>query len=188
MSIKDNLKRDIICPNPNFTAGFNLLAKFQNQWEQIHSKSEHTVIKAKTVFKTLNSIEETSIRHIQALNEFITSYRSLGKLEEQLKTINNTLVALMANLVKTEEFLLVLKEDKEARETEQFLKNTKSNYQRKAQQMQDDSKLRLEKLSSEHLMRVANFEKEQEKELEERRQILDKAFKEEKESYLGKFN
>lgn len=188
MSNNDSLKRDTTRLIPNFTAGFNLLARFQNQWEQVHSKSEQNVIKAKRVFETLNSIERGSVGRIEALNDFITSYRSLGKLEEQIKTINDDFAALMTNLAKTEELLIVLKENKEAREANQFLEDLRADYHQQAQQMRDDSKLRLEKLGSEHLLRVAKFEMEQEKVLEERRQILERAFKEEKENYLGKFN
>lgn len=185
MSNNDNISCDTIRPHPAFTSGFNLLAKFQNQWGQLHSKSEHNVAKAKAVFEILNSIERSSIGRIEALNEFITSYRSLTKLEDQIKTINDDLQTLVTNLAKTEELLIVLKENKEANDADQYIEDLKSSYQKQVQQMEMDSKLRREKINSEHLQRVTKFEMEQEKELEERRQILEKAFEEEKKKYLG---
>lgn len=185
MSNNDNLGCDTIRPNPAFTAGFNLLAKFQNQWGQLHSKSEHNVLKVKAVFEVLNSIERSSIGRIEALNEFITSYRSLTKLENQIKTINDDLTTLITNLAKTEELLIVLKKNKEAHDADQYMEDLKSNYQKQKQQIETDSKLRREKIHSEHLQRVTKFEMDREKELEERRQILEKAFEEEKKTYLG---
>lgn len=186
MSANDNLRCELLKSCPSFTAGFNVLDKFLNRWEQLHSRSEKNVAKANKVSNTLASIERSSARQMEALNEFISSYKSLSKLNDQIKTIDGHLNLLFNSLSNIEELLIVLKNDKEVKETNQYMEDLSLNYQQQVQQLQANSKENQERLKLEHLQRVTKFEIEQQSQLEERRRILEKAFEEEKKNYLAK--
>lgn len=169
-----------------FKAGFTLLDKFQCQWNQIHSTTRRNVVKAKTALMKLNLIEAGSAKHLEALECFITSYKSLPKLEEQIQTIHHDLKVLETSFSKIEDLLIVLKKHKEQRDAQQHEIDLESNYELQVIEIQNASRERRERLKQDHLKRVEAFEKEQQKELDERRDILKRAFEEEKTRYLEK--
>lgn len=169
-----------------FKAGFALLDKFQNQWEQIHSTTITNVGKARTALTRLNFMEDWSARHLEALDRLIASYQSLPKLDEQILAINNDLETLERSFSKIEELLIVLTRYKEERDAQQHAIISEANYERQVLEMQNASRERREGLKQNHLRRVEAYEREQQKELEERRHILERAFEEEKTRYLEK--
>lgn len=169
-----------------FKAGFALLDKFQGQWEQIHSTTRKNVVKARVALTKLNQIEDRTTRHLRALDDFIESYKSLPKLEEQIQTIHNDLKTLESSFSKIEDLLIVLRKHKEMRDARQYAIDSELDYQSKVIEMQHGSRERREKLKLDHLKRVEAYEKEQQKDLEERRHILERAFEEEKTRYLEK--
>lgn len=169
-----------------FKAGFALLDKFQSQWEQLHSTSKKNVAKARVAVTKLNQIEDHTTRHLKALDYFIASYKSLPKLEEQIQTIHNDLKTLESSFSKIEELLIVLRKHKEISDARQYAIDSESEYQSKLIELQNASRDRREKLRLDHLRRVEAYEREQQKDLEERRHILERAFEEEKTRYLEK--
>lgn len=169
-----------------FTAGFTLLDKFQDQWNQIHSITRRNVVKAKAALMRLDKIERSSTRHLDALDYFITSYKSLPKLEEQIQTIHHDLRVLETSFSHIEDLLIILKRYKEQRDAREYELDLETNYELQVIEMQNASRERRERLKQEHLGRVEAFEREQQKELEERRDILKRAFEEEKTRYLEK--
>lgn len=170
----------------DFKAGFKLLTKFQDQWEYIHHKSETNVIKAKHATKKLNSLEESCIKRVDALNCLMTSYRSLSKLDEQIKIIDSDLRLLESTFPQIEDLLIVLKNHNENITTSQTIETMKANLETQMREEKCLSDARREKLNNEHRERVEAFEMEQQRQLDERRQILEKAFEEEKSRYLQK--
>lgn len=169
---------------PDYVAGFRLLDKFQNQWEQIHSKSEKNVIKAKTAFSKLLLVEQSTARRLQALDELNGGFKLLSKLDDQINNIHSDLEVLEERFVQIEDLLIVLKNNKESNNTAQQLDTLSANYTAQVHEIKTMSRVRRAKMKQDHLKRVELYEKRQQKDLEERRIILERAFEEEKNRYL----
>lgn len=165
-------------------ADFRLLDKFQTQWEQIHIKSEQNVIKARVASKKLASVERKAARHLEALDEFIRSCKCFNMLEENISNIENDLKTLESSFAQIEDLLTILRNHKEHNITVQYVDTLTANSRLQISERKNISKSRRDKLKSEHLERVEVFEREQQKELEERRKVLERAFEEEKNRYL----
>lgn len=181
-----SLEQKNVSNNNQYTIGFRLLDKFQYQWEQIHSKSEQNVIKANMALDKMNSIDQNTVKHMVALDSFFFNYKSMQKLNEQIDTIESDLKLLENNFGQIEDLLIVLKNFKENLEVKKYVDEMESNYQLQASGQKTLSNVRKERLKLDHLERVEAIEKEQERELQERRKILEQAFQEEKSRYLEK--
>lgn len=121
---------------------------------------------------------------LESLESFINGYKSLSNLEDQIGNIQGDLTKLEHSFVEIERCLFILTEEKQKRDTDKFLKMCKGNLETQIQREKVDSELRKDKLMSEHLQRVQNFESQQQNELRERRLLLEKEFQEEKNRYL----
>lgn len=166
------------------TPGLRLLEKFQDQWVHIHAKSEENVIKANLALTKLKQIEHKSSTQLEALDALLTNYRSIPKLDEQLKNIENDLLDLHSYFVKIEDSLSALKARKERVESANQLRRLEVQCDDKIRELEQLSDSRKERLKNEHLKRVEEIEEEQERKLDERRLVLAKAFEEEKSRYL----
>lgn len=167
-----------------FRAGFGLLDKFQNQWAHIHNKSVNNVNKTKEVLKKLDRVEESTKRRQKALDNFVEGYKSLSKLDDQIKNIETDLRSLEINFIQIEELLLKLKAHKEQSDATKYFRSVESSYEQQVREQTCLSEARKERMKLEHLQRVQQFEEQQQKDLEERRAVLERAFEEEKNMYL----
>lgn len=140
--------------------------------------------KARTTLAKVDHLEMASARRLQAINDFVNCYRSLSKLDEQIDNIRNDLTSLESSFVKIEDLLIVLKNHKENVDAKQYVEDLEVQYLKKITEQQCLSDYRKSKLKIEHLQRVESLELQQRVELDERRQILEKAFEEEKSKYL----
>lgn len=168
-----------------FTAGFKLLDKFQRQWQQIHSSSQINVNKANLVLDRLDSVERSCARRLQALDNLATAQRTLSKLDGHMQSIHSDLRNLENSFTQIEELLLVLKSHKERADGQQYMDTMERQCDGRVGELVRLSDARKEKLRADHLQRVGAFEEEQQRELEERRALLARAFEEEKSRYLN---
>lgn len=167
-----------------YTAGFEILDKFQSQWELIHKQTMSNVNKAKMALTKLNSVEQSCTKRLCAMDSFVSSYKSIYQLEEQINNISCDLEKLENYFVKIEDQLLILKARKARLDTERFIKETEKSLEIQIQKETSLSESRKDKLMAEHLARVHDLELMEQQKLEERRQILERQFEEEKKKYL----
>lgn len=150
-----------------YNTGLKLFDKFQNQWEQLHIKSEDIVIKAKTAVAKLVQLENRSSRQLEAIELISVSYKSLAKLDEQIESIQRDLQSLETCFTKIGDSISILRRQKE----------------------EEEKAIRLRSLELQEQLRQGSYEiissdPEEERKLEERRQILAKAFQEDISRYL----
>jgi len=191
ISIQQPIEQSLIMANEHeltneFKAGFRLLTKFQDQWEQIHSNSKRNITKTKRAFTKLVSIENSCDRRLNELDKLTESHRSLAKLDQQIEVLEGDLKTLECYFVRIESALITLKDQKERIEANDALMAIGADLQRQVNQRRFLSGARKESLKLEHLNRVAVLEEKQQKELEDRRRLLGEAFEEEKSHYLDK--
>lgn len=170
--------------DPRFTAGFKLLSKFQNQWTQIHSRSEINTSKARDALAKIDGINQALGGRQRALDEMKVGIKYLSNIQDQINRLDTDIEMLEGCFEKIEDLLIVLKNRKEIIDTESYVENCKSVYNTRVVEYREASEMRRDRLKSEHLLRVEKFELEQQKELEERRKMLERAFEEEKNLYL----
>lgn len=172
-------------PQPvQYAAGFRLLDKFKTQWEELHQASESNIKKTQLAIRKIHDMDKKFSIQLESLESFINGYKSLSNLEDQIGNIQGDLTKLEHSFVEIERCLFILTEEKQKRDTDKFLKMCKGNLETQIQREKVDSELRKDKLMSEHLQRVQNFESQQQNELRERRLLLEKEFQEEKNRYL----
>lgn len=172
--------------DPRFTAGFKLLSKFQNQWTQIHSQSEKNTSKARHVLVEIDQLDKAFGERQTALDELKNSHKFLVKIQDQIDCLTTDICALEGCFEKIEDYLTVLKSKKESSDTEVYIEKLKIEYEHLAAEHNEASQMRKNNLKSEHLARVDEFDEEQQREFEERRHVLEKAFEEEKTLYMRK--
>jgi len=182
----DPSERHVPLPPVQFASGFRLLDKFKAQWECLHRYSESNVSKVQSTVQKLETIEKSCSRQLEALQAFSTGFKSLARLDEQIVSIQNDFAALEATIVKIEESLIQMTQEKEKRDFEKYIRSIEGNHEALMQREKIESELRRDRLMSEHLKRVQKFEEEQQRELEERRVVLERQFEEEKKQYLNK--
>ena len=171
-----------------FRAGFKLLDKFSGQWEQIHRASERNISKSRLALDKINSLGRHSIERLKVLEDFISSYQALSKLDEQITNISCDLNNMESSFIKIEECLSALAMRNEETNCERFIRDYEGNYEALAQREKIQSELARDRLMSEHLQRVQQFESIQQQALEERRKVLAKEFEAEKARYLERAN
>lgn len=169
-----------------YTAGFRLLNKFEAQWEQLHGTSERNANKAHIALAKLKGLNQSCSRRLDAINMFNESYKSLSMLEERINNISCDLSKLEEYIVVIEEYLITLKDIEEQNDANRFILSINGNHEAQVQQEKIQSELRKDRLMTEHLKRVQDFESNQQSLLEERRRVLERQFEEEKSRYLDK--
>lgn len=169
-----------------FLAGRKLLDKFTGQWEQLHRASESNINKSKSAIDKLNTIDRSCMDRLNAMENFVSSYRGLSGLEQQINNISCDLNNLERSFIKIEEYLLQLAERNEMASCEKFLHEYRGNYEAQAQMAKIQSELARDRLMAEHLQRVQDFERHQQQALDERRKVLGREFEAEKLRYLEK--
>lgn len=169
-----------------FTAGFAVLTKFQDQWTRIHSKSEKNISKAQQTLMKIDQLDKSLSERQAALGELKNSHMSLAKIQNQVDRLAEDMKTLEGCFEKIEDLLIVMKNHKETSDTEIYIENLENDYVARVADLNATSQARKNKMKYNHLKRVEEYEREQQKEFEERRQILERAFEEEKTLYLRK--
>lgn len=171
-------------PRIDFAVGFKLLTKFQSQWEQIHAVSEKNVEKAQEALSKLEKLEQKCDRQLQAVEIFISSYKSISKLDEHINDIGTDLKLLEGAFSKIEDLLTVLKNHKENVETNEYVDKMKADFNFRTKEIHRHQNVRKEEIKIDHARRVEDIEREQLAEIELRRHLYEKAFEEEKSRFL----
>lgn len=171
-------------PLVQFSAGFRLLDKFKVQWEELHHVSESNVQKTHSVMSKLDAVGKNCSNQLEAFDIFTQGFKSLSSLEEQINNIHNDLEVLEGTFMKIEECLSTLMRDKVEREAEQFARDCEGNCEASMQREKIHFEIRKNQLMSDHLIRVQDYESDQQKKLAERRLLLKKEFEEEKNRYI----
>lgn len=142
-------------PPTDYTTGLRLFDKFQNQWEQLHVRSEDVVSKAKSAVTKLAQLEQRSSRQLAAIDSISHCYKSLTKLDGQIRNIQCDLQLLEASFTKLGQSISILKQHKQREEEERRRRDN-----------------------------IIEIDSDEERKLEERRQVLARAFQEDILRYL----
>jgi hypothetical protein len=167
-------------------AGFKLLDKFTAQWEQLHRVSETNIGKSKIVVDKLSLLDQNCKARLDALDSISSGYKSLSELENQLSGISCDISSLENTFKKIEQCLSLLAERKERVDCDEFIRQCEGNLEAQIQREQIRTELKRDQLMSEHLQRVQNFEKQQQRALDERRKVLTEEFEAEKARHMRK--
>lgn len=167
-----------------FTAGRKLLDKFMAQWEQLHRANECNIHKSKLAMEKLKDIDRCCKERLSAIENFVTGYKSLAALEQQINNISCDLSNLESSFIKIEEFLTQMAERNERAECEKFIREYRGDHEAQVQMAKIQTELARDRLMAEHLQRVQDFERNQQQTLEERRKVLAEEFEAEKVKYL----
>lgn len=169
-----------------YTVGFKLLSKFQDQWAILHENNKINVQKANDAISRIQTIDQATTRQLHAIDSLVTGYNSLDLLNEQMRVIESDLLSLETKFSRIENLLIDLRNKKEQSDSEQFLVDTTTDYASRFQKLKSSSDARRATLRVEHMCRVEQFERQMQSDLDERRNILSRAFEEEKHQYLSK--
>lgn len=171
-------------PEAKFTAGFNLLDRFQIQWQLIHSKSIDNLSKAKYALSEIKALDKSVSKMADALDELSNSYKSFDQMNKQILNIGNDLQNLELSIRNIEDLLIIAKGHKEELEHRRVMNELDTTLEERTKELHNSSNKRRNQLKLDHNKRIADLERKYENELEERRFVLERAFEEEKQKYL----
>jgi hypothetical protein len=166
----------------NLNAGSEILTHFQNEWEVLHNTNEDNAKKAAAAAATIAKITHKIDRDKQSLS-VMTHLLTNSNLKLNIANCTKQIERLYGSFHEVEEGLLHLEDLIDNIQFENMKKEHR--YHLKQYKLRKDESLKAVEasLKAKHENRLAEHELKKKKELEERRQVFDEAFKNDVESF-----
>ncbi|XP_033341142.1 dystrobrevin binding protein dysbindin isoform X1 [Megalopta genalis] len=176
-------KKSTNARNVNYHAGADILHRYQLQWNELHELAEENAGKAQEADKLIGTIYEKleqEWKNITCLNSTLAYIpkinNSIQELMDQIGTLQETFEEVEGAIYRLEDLNEVL--DLQSRQLDHRFQLALYEEKKLA-----ELNIVKAKLADEHVERVSQHEKKQQKMMKERQETFDEVFKEQLEEY-----
>ncbi|KAM3874009.1 dysbindin-A [Diretmus argenteus] len=171
--------------HPMFTAGLDLLSRYEESWVLLHKRTKDCAQDAEVVDEEVVMLSAHWERRSAALTQLQEQLQTLPGLISELDTITAKIAHLEGDFEEMESRLVYLDTLCCQCEQQQFKQhhiNQLENYKKKKRRELEALKVELD---SEHAQKVAELEQAAQQKLKERQKIYEEAFIRDMEQYLS---
>ncbi|XP_016995564.2 dysbindin protein homolog [Drosophila takahashii] len=167
----------------NVAAGCSLLAKYEDDWQQIHGANEENAEKAAQVASQISAVQNKAINQRRIISELNSSLAGIPTLIAQLQASTNVLNSLEQMGQQLEVELEKLEDLCEECELQEFILEQQFQLSRHKQKKLNELEQYRQQIASKHQSKIKDQEQKLLKLQRERQAVFDDAFRGDMEEY-----
>ncbi|KAH8274533.1 hypothetical protein KR044_006577 [Drosophila immigrans] len=167
----------------NVAAGCNLLAKYEDDWQQIHAANEQNAGQAAEVATQITSIQQRASSQQATITQLNSCLAGLPALVVKLRASAETLASLEELGAQLEVELEQLEELCEECELQEFVLEQQFQLSQHKQRKLSELELHRQKIAAEHQQKIRAHELQLRQLQRERQAVFDDAFRSDLEEY-----
>ncbi|KAH8301149.1 hypothetical protein KR018_003809 [Drosophila ironensis] len=172
-----------IPPHLNVAAGCSLLAKYEDDWQQIHVANEENAARAATIANQIAGVQQRASNQRKTVSELNSNLAGIPSLIAQLQDSTRTLKSLEEMGRQLEEELEKLEDLCEECELQEFMLEQQFQLSRHKQKKLNDLEQYRQKIAIQHQTRIQDHEQRLLQLQRERQAVFDDAFRSDMEEY-----
>uniref|UniRef100_A0A1B6FG93 Dysbindin n=1 Tax=Cuerna arida TaxID=1464854 RepID=A0A1B6FG93_9HEMI len=183
LKVADN-SSDLTRKHPvDLNAGADLLHKYQTEWQELHQLAEENALAAQKVDVRIGALHGEVMGQWNATSQLTAGLATLPKLAAETDKIISQIGELWSLVVEVESSMIELADTVERKELQERQLESRFQLALHSEKRLAQLDILRAKLSEEHRLKVAEYEKEFEKKQKERQETFSKAFEEDLATY-----
>ncbi|XP_078048809.1 dystrobrevin binding protein dysbindin isoform X2 [Augochlora pura] len=176
-------KKSTSTRNVNYHAGADILYRYQLQWNELHELAEENAGKAQETDKLIGSIYEKLEQEWKNITCLNSTLAYIPKINNSIQELMDQIGTLQETFEEVEEAIYRLEDLNEILELQSRQLDHRFQLALYEEKKLAELNMVKAKLADEHITRVSEHEKKQQKMMKERQETFDEVFKEQLEEY-----